>query len=88
VQLAKAVGPAGRLVALDGEPAAVAVTSSLVAEHGPADRVEVVVQAVGRRGRGWPLRPDIGESRRPPPRGRGRRLDPAPAMPALAPLDS
>ena len=42
-QLAEVVGPAGRLVAVDGEPAAVAVTSSLVAEHGLADRVEVVV---------------------------------------------
>jgi len=30
-------------VAVDGEPAAVAATSSLVAEHGLADRVEVVV---------------------------------------------
>lgn len=43
VQLAQAVGPAGQVVAVDGEPAAVAATSSLVAEHGLADRVEVVV---------------------------------------------
>jgi SAM-dependent methyltransferase len=43
VQLAEAVGPAGQVVAVDGEPAAVAATSSLVAEHGLADRVEVVV---------------------------------------------
>jgi SAM-dependent methyltransferase len=43
VQLAQAVGPAGQVVAMDGEPAAVAATSSLVAEHGLADRVEVVV---------------------------------------------
>jgi hypothetical protein len=40
VQLAKAVGQA---VAMDDVPAAVAATSSLVAEHGLADRVEVVV---------------------------------------------
>jgi SAM-dependent methyltransferase len=42
-QPAKVVGPAGRVVAVDGVPAAVAATSSLVAEHGLADRVEVVV---------------------------------------------
>jgi SAM-dependent methyltransferase len=43
VQLAEAVGPAAQVVAVHGEPAAVAATSSLAAEHGPADRVEVVV---------------------------------------------